>query len=501
MVEQSIRPISIFVSYSHEDARHRPYLSSSRMGELLADIKYDLGAQSERSNYRFIKDDEGLLRVGDRIDEKITMEIARADIGLVFLSEHYCNSESCKKELLDMVASDKKLVLVELDETWTNSDAHKMVAIRTEVKEVLTSRFWQGNDGTVLRIGHPLPSTANRVEHSDYLQQVAKLVRDIKEISQELVEKSDWVEELIEDVDSALVRRVQIVLASSTSDTKTETDRLERAFRAAGYGVIRLDHATSALTAPSIRESIVRGDLFVQVVGAIPGRGIEDYHNLPSSVAQYRIAEEENIEIAAWLKTGFDVEECGEEYAKSLKSMFTQTNSLEDLESFCLRFAKKRQSELDSEARVVEKKGAHTLANPPLVSIDAAGTDIGLRDRIMQALGKHVHVDCIDADASMEALSDAVQDNDAILLVYGEQVEGQKRAKAHFRFFRRWRSEVLNDDQQKFEIAFGDAAPKSASPCPVGPGIHVIRIGDDIDSTSMDAFLAALGVETDEPIL
>ena len=493
MVESVVSSTSIFVSYSHRDARHRPRFNSSRMGELLADLRYELGADGSDSPFQLIKDTEGALRTGDWIDEKIDQEIERSDIGLVFLSENYCRSTSCEKELRKFIELGKNLILVELDDSWTTSDTHAMAPLRDKLRGLLSIRFWTEEAGKILRYGYPLPQTATGHSQEGYRQQLQRLVDDIKSMSKTLPQKASTRAKPAETAkDSSLV---QIVLAASTSDTKDETDRLERVYLDGGFGVTRLDRVADTLSAEIIREHLAAAHLFVQVIGAIPGRRIEDCEGLPSSIAQHRIAKDAGIETAVWMPRGFDLAECGESYAEFLRTVVSHRSSFEDFETYSVKLARKKEETIQSELRREKIYEAVPGEFPPLVSIDSAQGDADLRDKITAALHKHVLVDYVDYNASMEALSESVRDNDAIVLVYGQTAEGQKRARAHFRFFRRWRKAVWNEEHQRFEIAFGDAAPKDATPCPSGPGIHVIPIDADIDEVSMGAFLSSLGVQ------
>ncbi|SMC77413.1 TIR domain-containing protein [Primorskyibacter flagellatus] len=493
MVENTISSTSLFVSYCHRDARHRPRFNSSRMGELLADVRYELGADGSDSRYQLVKDTEGALRTGDWIDDKIAEEIAKSDIGLVFLSENYCRSSSCEKELRTFIKLGKSLILVELDDHWTTSDDHPMVALRDELRGLLSIRFWAEQAGKSVRFGHPLPQTATGLAQEGYRQQLQRLVDDIKTMSNSVTDRqATAAPNQIAPSDDSLVK---IVLAASTSDTKTETDRLERVYLDAGFGVTRLDRVSEDLNAAAIRDHLNAAHIFVQVIGAIPGRRVADYKGLPSSVAQHGIAKEVGIEAAVWMPRGFDLAECGEDYAEFLRTVVSHRSSFEDFEAYSVKLARKKEEVIQSDLRREEIFQSVPGEFPPLVSIDAARSDAVLRDKIGAALDKHVLVDYVDYNASMEALSESVRDNDAIVLVYGDQIEGQKRARAHFRFFRRWRKAVWNEEQQRFEIAFGNAAPEDATPCPSGPGIHVIRISSDIDEVSMGAFLSSLGVQ------
>lgn len=355
--------------------------------------------------------------------------------------------------------------------------------------------------------GYPLPQTATGAALEGYRKGVQRLVRDIKLIARELREaqpepfapeqNAEPSQGPSEDGDA---NKVKIVLAASTSATKAETDRLERVYINAGYGIIRLDRFPAPLTADAIRGALEQGGVFVQLIGPVPGRRLEDFDDLPSTIAQHRLAAASEIDVATWMPQDFDASECGEDYAEFLKGLVTHRSSFEDFEAYSLKLAEKNQKELDSTLRQDAIRKRSPDSDPPLVSIDASRSDRVLSDKIQEALDDYVIVDHVPYNASMESLSEAVRDNDAIILVYGEEVEGQKRAKAHFRFFRRWRRTVWNEENQRFEIAFGDAAPETSMPCPSGPGIHVIRIDNTIDTDAMRGFLQALGVEVEQPV-
>lgn len=504
-------PTSIFVSYSHQDERPHPRLQSSRFGELLEELRHELGADGMRKRFTIIKDDGGALRTSDRINVRLSEQMASADIALIFLSENYCLSDSCERELREFVAQSKTLFLVELDDTWSTSDDHLLVPLREELGDLLSIRFWEEVDGKQLRFGHPLPRIAKGRSQDRYQEMLYRLVDDIKSVARDLRKKPNYsvTNESHGFAEPALQfepfgaadegnNGPNMVLASSTSDTKALVDRLEGVYRHAGYGVIRLDRVPTPLKATDVQVALAHGSIFVQVIGVLPGRPVPDMDDLPANIAQHRLAAEAGIEIAAWRPHEFDPSECGEQYAAFLRDLATHRTNFEDFEKFTLKLADLKRKEMESRGRTAQIRKQTDLTDPPLVSIDAAYSDRGLRDKIKTALKKYVIVDHIDdQDGSIETLTEAVRDNDAIVLVYGDKIEGQKRAKAHFRIFRRLRREFSEEERQRFEIAFGDAAPETATPCPSGKGIHIIRIRENIDEVSMQSFLAALGVQAE----
>ncbi len=501
MEEDDSSQTSVFVSYAHKDMQQRSAVSSSRLGELLQDLAYALGADHSRARIRFLKDQSGVLRISDDIDERISEHIRIADIGLVCMSESYCNSESCEKELRELMALDKRIVLVELDDFWLTGKSHRLVALREDLTKRLTSRFWTELDGHVQLFGYPLPSTASEASRRDFTTALQRLADDIKTVAREMREAR---REKTGPAASAVsvhapASHADVVIAAPTSDTRGETDRLEHAYADAGFSVLRLDRFDDEMTPENVGSALADAHVFVQILGAVAGRRLPGFDDRPSSVAQFNVAKQCGIETAVWVARDFDPDEGEPDYAAFLRSIVTHRTSFEDFERYSIKLIEEHLKRARSAERVQARTDTFG-ADAPLVSIDADKVDANLRDRIKTALDKHVDVTCIDYDADQEALSEAVLDNDAIVLVYGDQVAGQKRANSHFKFFRRWRKAIWNEDKQRFEIAVGDASPVGGTPCPSGPNIHVIRIDDDIDQRSMYSFLSALGVGTADAV-
>lgn len=499
MAEAERSKVSVFVSYARADMEPRPNVNSSRLGELYAELKYDLGANDERSDIRFVRDSEGMIRLGDRIEETIGSNIEEADIALIFLSQHYCRSDSCELEIKKILSLNRKIFLVELDDTWATRDDHLMVPYRDELKDVLSARFWDKSDNSIRFYGYPLPTLAEEQSRKLYNGVLQSLGSDIRSASRSIKEAKNAERAESEHEENGgtppSAQHVNVVLASPTSDTKDETDRLEKSFENENFSVLRLDRVDVAPTAALMREYISSGDVFVQVLGSMPGRKIPEIAGKPSAIAQFELAEEAGIEIAAWISNDFDISECDDAHAQFLHRIVSHRSSFEEFETYVVKQVREKIRNAQSVERREQRRSMLQDPDTPLVSIDAAEADADLRDRIKRALDKHVDVDCIDFNTDFPGLKKAVRDNDAIVLIYGVRAEGQNRARAHWKLLRRLRTLVWNEEHQRFEIAFGDASPVGGLPCPTGPDIHVIRVDDEIDQSSMRRFLASLGVE------
>ena len=494
MPDKSQDKISVFVSYSHADTRPRSIVDMSRLGVLMSDIKHDLGIHDGRSPFRILRDAEGTLTAGDDIDATVSAAIDAADVGLVFLSRGYCRSENCRFELQRLLEKGKRVILVELEEAWTTADYPEYDALRDRLSGDLRVMVWGTHDGLSRRYGDPLPNVKYSEFMSEYLEAERRIVDALYHARREIEAARGREAQAAgrpEPAGSAPDAPVNVVMAAPTSDVKAVADRLERAYVAAGVKVLRLDRTEADRDPEAAKRCIALGDVFVQVLGAFPGRRSEALGDRPVVIAQHDIAVDAGIEVSAWVAADFDMAECGEEYAAFLGRVVTHRTSFEDFETYTLRLVKDRQSLRDASDRRSRVRN-FAGGDVPLVSIDAAEVDADLRDRIKDALEKHVYVDCIHYETEMETLHEAVQDNDAIVLVYGARPEGQKRAKARFRYFRRLRRTVWDEQKQRMEIAFGDASPAGGVPCPSGPDIHVIRVDDDVDPVSMTAFLESL---------
>jgi hypothetical protein len=431
-----------------------------------------------------------MLRTGDDINAKIESEIAQTDLALVFLSEHYCRSESCAKELQTIIDQGVRTFLIELDETWAEDVEPQMRPMKAHFESDLTARFWETKDNQVHKFGFPLPSVDRSPFKQNYLEAQQRLVRDIKDVTRELVQaRGEDHAEVPEDLE-----HVNVLLAMPTGDTKVEVDRLERAYQERGYSVLRLDHLSDGISADHISALLEKCDLYVQIFGSVPGKRLGNGMDGPLVIAQYELATTANASIAARSIEDLDIEEVDEAYAEFLNSAVYHDSLFEEFEQYTARIVDEKVRERESNQRRQERQSTEETYFAPLVSIDAAETDAELSRRIHEALKDHVDVVQLDYHPNRTDLQDAVSDNDAIVLVYGPNEDGWKRANKHFQFFRRFRRQVSNAENQKLEIAIGDASPATAPGRPSGPGVHLIKVEDKVDSASLQAFLASLGV-------
>lgn len=493
--------ISIFVSYAHKDLESTGVIATSRLEELLSDLKYRLGVDTATSKLHLLQDREGVLRVTDDIEERIRDSIETADMGLVFLSKHYCESKSCEKELRLLIEQGKKVALIELDEAYDKIDTHRLVQFRNELSKLLSFRFWSESSGIMKMFGTPTPSSAGAESKKDYVEALQKLAEDLTGVLGEMQAER-------KTLDASRTSRgvpdrsepegmTDVVIAAPTSDMLAVTDRLERSYLDAGISVVRIDRLGVELEPELLRTLLKQAHIFVQILGPLPGRRMVVFDNLPSSTAQYRFAKQAGAEILAWQAHGFDPEEGDPEYAAFLAGIEKHQANIDEFEDFSKAHVNEHRT-LAASREIKTARQEEFGANTPLISIDADLSDAGLRDRIKTVLDRHAAVTCVPYNVDEPALAQAVRENDAIVLVYGDHAAGRKRANSHFSILTKQQRVVWNEKSQRFEIAVGDASPPETSPCPSGRNVHVIRIEDDIDRLSMQSFLSTLGVEVDQ---
>ncbi|EPX79509.1 TIR domain-containing protein [Salipiger mucosus] len=485
---------SIFVSYAHADIEPRTFRTSSLLSELLEGIKYDLTKNDRRAPYRFLRDKEGVLNAGDWIDEALTEAIREADIGLVFLSTQYCQSDSCAAELRQMHARGMPVILVELDDAWERGGKPCAGAMRTAYEDLLSVRFWQCRDGRVETFGYPVPREATGDSREGYYKRLLDVVHALREKREEVLAGAGHAEDAVVIPEEP----VNVVMAAPTGDVKEIADRLERSYEAAGLSVLRLDRLEADLSAETVRRAVRQADLFVQVLGMVQGKRMPDHDNTPAVIAQHEIAREEKARIETWVALDFDVEECSERYATFLEEAVPHRTSFEGFEEYSKRVAAEQVANREAEERRERIQDDSDLGGEgvvPIVSIDAAEDDFDLRDRVIDTLGRHVVVFPIHPETEMNKLGEQVKGNDAIVLIYGRGVEGQKRANMRGMYFLRNRARFTPPTRDHFEIAFGDASPAGSTPCPRGKPLHVIRVDEGLDPVATSEFLHSLGVD------
>lgn len=476
-----------FISYARVDAEDRPYTKGSRLGELLADIGKDLGGTSERDDVQFLRDSTGVALVGNDLDLSIGAAINTCDLGLIFLSRAYCRSEECAKEFQQLLEGGKPMIMIELDEVWAMETGHLLSQFKSRTKRILTKRFWRQAGNKFPQFGYPTPGTCDGVKKKDYLNALEELVTELRirinkeKLAKAILEPSTAV--------SNIDTRFDVLIASPTSDVKVYTDRLQDAFSKQGFSVGRVDHICADFTPDELGNFVTGGGIFVHILGALPGKPNFYGSGKQQVMCQHDIAIDAGLEILAWRSPEVGLLECDAGFQENVAQMSLQIISFEEFEQYAIKKVTQKVELLKQSDKREESEG---LKLPPMIAVDAASEDRQIAGLISAELSKYVDVNQISyEDPDNAELSRAAKENNAILLVYGDTPNGQKRANTHFKLLRRLR---WNAERRQLEIAVGDAGPDHAPPCPNGPDIHIIGIKDAVDPRALNKFLTSIGV-------
>jgi hypothetical protein len=480
-----MREFKIFISYSHADLRPRPGFTVSRIGRILADLKYDLDYHSARCPFKILRDEE-IASVSDNFRHAIKEAIAICDIAIVFLSPNYCASEECALEFGALIETEKPLFQVDTEPAWFNDDQNRVLNYQKVVKDIISVRFWElDSNRNVVRYGFPLPDIDSKTQEQ-YYDRLRMLVDGIK------MRAARWHSEEESD------RRYTVFMACPTLDVKPDAARLANTLKVDGHSVITFDPELDLYDADSFNDVVSKAlgkcAVYVQLLGSMPRRYMPG-PNLRLVRAQYEVAKKSGKPTYIWWRaSGFNIDECQADYAAFLKEIALTCHAGNYLE-FDSYLRKKLNSIVEQhkaeDRRVQRSLSSDAKSSWPLVAIDAAAADRDLAEKIADALDKYVDVSNLDYDLSAGALAEAIVDSNALILAYGKSTEGQKRAQAHFNLVRRQKAEITF---KSLELAVGNGAPPTAPPCPRGPNVHVIAVADQVDAAAMFRFLKRLGV-------
>jgi hypothetical protein len=480
--------LKMFVSYAHADFVPRPGYKESRTGQILSDIKHELNCHASRSRFKILRDAEQLLSPSDSIHATLDAAMRDSAMALILLSENYCASEECAWEFSRLLELRKPLFLVEAEDVWSEF-AHHLEPHRLQAREILAVQFWGIVEGRKSIYGYPLPHSEESRHKQLYFDNLEVLTSSIKTRANELLGRDP-------PPPPPPGGKCTIFLACPTADVKPEAHRLQKAMEADGHSVHPFDPKVDVKEGANPEEVIAAlvkaRDVYVQLLGGVPGRKLSAQSELPLVPAQFRIASATGVQIHTWRQPDFDVSECDPAYAEFLNGLTSHVMPYEEFEQYLRRKVNDISATRnlnDQRTQRIEKQQSRERL--PLMAIDVAKSDGELANKIAKAFGKHVDVETLAFEIDRNALDEAVAVNDAVILGYGASEEGQKRAQSHFRIIRK---KMADARAKQFELAVGDGAPATAPPCPRGPDVPIISVREEVDETAMREFLRRLGV-------
>ena len=483
--------IQVFFSYAHADHTLSSVTRTSWLSELFQLLFDDLKARDKRSPYRVLLDRDGAIRYGDDIDTSVAQAVETCDIALLFLSPSYARSPNCADEVKQLLAAGKDVIPVEIERDWKGAYGSAILEHLPALSGLKRFSFFDENDPTGPRLGFPEPSKLIGDDFNKFREQVWTLANTIKNKTREVLDARQSAPAARPA--SMQVDQTDICLAAPVSDARMETDRLEKALVAAGVTVHRLDlsNAQIAQDHTALTRAVGQSNLFVQVVGGLPGPERFAGTGWTSSRAQHEAALAAEVEAHIWRLPGLDPSDFGSAHRDFLDNATTHASSFEDFEKFILNQVETHRARIEAEEEREDR--AQGQSAPIFFAIDVSKDERHLGHLIDEALRNHglLSGSWIEETPDQRQFEDAVMQNDAVVLVYGEDRGGQNRARSHFVYFQK---AIFKAKRAAFRVAVGDGAPPppKAPPAPGGKGVHVIRVKDAVDSKALAKFVASL---------
>lgn len=500
--------IQVFFSYAHADHTPGRVTDTSWLSELFDQLFYELKVEHKRSPYGVLLDRDGAIRYGGDIDTSVSEAVNSCDIALLFLSPSYCASPNCADEVRQLLDLGKIVIPVEIERHWRTTPGHALGDLMDKLTPLKRFSFFEEGDKDGPRLGFPEPSKLEGDDYKKFRLKAWNLAKTVKEQTRELIVKRQEAAASVAHatgVNPLGNERTDICIAAPTSDARTETERLEKALMAEGLTVKRIDLSNPAYADDhdAMAEYVGLSNIYIQVVGGLPGRGNSAGTNWTSTQAQYQAAQKAEVESHIWCLPDLSLEDCDDEHRAFIEESASHVSSFEDFERLVVQRVQLRRQQIASDearlARLAEANGgaAADPAQPPLppifVAIDVSHIERPLGEQIETALIARG----VDSGSWIEETPDggefvdAVRENDAVVLVYGEDSGGQKRARTHFKMFRK---AIYRARRGAFRMAVGNSAPPppDAPPPPKGRGVHMIKVQDDLDEAALDSFVADL---------
>ncbi|UWQ59346.1 toll/interleukin-1 receptor domain-containing protein [Leisingera caerulea] len=494
-----MRQTKIFCSYAWEDTEEIANLKTSWLGELHEAIELKLGTRNTRSPYRLLRDRDGIVFGGDSISQKIAAAILECDIALLFVSEAYILSPDCAKEARLLAEQDKTIIVVEMFMEWHKRPDSELGDLGQELRDdKLAIKFWEMYDASPRLIADPLPSRVSRQKYETFYDRVHDLQKAIRHHAMELASRQGAPEAAPAPSSAESGQQFDLFLATPTTEEAQLTQRLKVAIESKGFSVAHFD-----LTDPNVTNGWGLQDLlqimqschhFAQVVGSVPGRADLLGSGNSLVLAQYEAALEAGHVAHILLRPGVEPSDCGETHRAFLERCGYQPSTFEDFESCLVKHLKEARQKAEALARREELIQAQEDSERKVIAIDFDPLDRDKYDLLSSVLRAHVLVgDAIMDNPDKAEMKAAVDENDAILVVYGKERGAQKRAKTHFQHYFRLSG---TKHQEYCKLAIGNAAPRSAPPCPEGPGVHRIDVRSGVDLKAVNDFLNSLGIHS-----
>ncbi len=361
------------------------------------------------------------------------------------------------------------------------------------MRKKLAIEFWEMDGSGPRLLADPAPSQVVPERRQSFDDRVHELVIAVKAQSAKLHTQAGQAAQAMPDRDADLF------LATATKDVAANTRRLKSDLEARGYVVTHFDLTDDNVTAGWDLEFLVNAmkscNVFVQLAGSVPGKPDLLGSGKSLTAAQYSAAGQAGLKRHVWILPDVDKSECDPGHAEFLDGCDFHQMTFEHFEDYLVKHLEEAREADESAKRRKQNLCNRDDANDVLVAFDFDKSDQSKFEELTGLLDEHiVYFDLITDNLSNKVMSDAVKDNDAIVVIYGGTRGARNRARRHLKKYWQHRRKIRPDDN--CELAVGDAAPETARPCPGGRNVHKIDVRKGITPEAVGDFLTKLGVDS-----
>jgi hypothetical protein len=390
----------IFISYAHVDDLPLPGAAQGWVTTFSTCIKMKLAQKLGRNDAYALWMDQKLPG-GQPITPHILEKVRRSAMLFVVLSPGYIASDWCRRELetfhgLIAEGQVRRLFIVELDPV-------DKAEIPSELADLKRSRFWADrNSGSRRILGTPVPDIEYYSALDDFIREV---VIDLKQLK--LAEPRSAV--------SMHASNGAVFLAEVTDDLDEQRNNVKRYLDQAGIAVFPKQACSLEPNAfrQAVTEGLSQGDLFVQLLSAVPGKRPPD---LPEGYVkcQLQLALSLGKPVLQWRNPTLDLSSVQDSVQRQLLDAATvRAEGIED-------FKREIRRRLD-ERRIQAPRPVPTEA---FVFVDMDSTDRLLAEQLSEILfrngaGYMLPAEEQDPRKFRKDLRDKLLECNALILIYG----------------------------------------------------------------------------------
>lgn len=414
----------VFISYATVDDRPA---KCGWVSAFVSSLNESLAAAFGLRNPNRIWWDRSNIDEEAPLTEQIRTKVQKSACMIVILSQGYAKSKWCHLEREAFLAAvagqpeaDRRLFLIDIGNLDEQDRPRDFIKIRGRHFYVQPPNTIDNKDR--LPLGFPTPDPENK-DHKAFFAQVDQLARDICDRVNK-VRGATPPEKPIEPKSN-----VTLFVAESADDVAEEREEVVR-FLSDHFRVLpAIDDPLPSRWddwQASVDASLRASTLFVQVLGALPGRKIAGSEQKPV-IAQYEQAQALGMRMVCWRKMASDT--IADLRLKELVAAAEYCGPIQEFTSEVKRIATPPQP-----PKVIVRPAITGEEPPPMVFIQAGVEDQNQADRLSEVLSS---LNCFAATPMIEGTPEKIRADleanltecDGLILFYGQITEDWVRSR------------------------------------------------------------------------